>query len=177
MEKNSVETEAKTFHRGELSLIEHAFIGGTDEIEGEQWGFDRIFAFLKREKNKENVQKKLLKPLFLIAGTKTIEEVNSDRMQTKRLKGLPFLFNIKQQMVINLEDEYVEQYIELGDVNEKGEVSGEWKVGLTDGNGNEVDSSKLRLDSLFKKYFILEKDTNGKGMVLKINLQNKKGKE
>lgn len=172
---NRVEAKENSFHRGNLSLVEHTFIYGSEEVEGEIWNTKRVFEFLNKEKNEDKVREKLLKPPLILVGEKKNEEVNELRsLEGKRVKGrmegIFQAFDVEQQAIINFEDPNIKQYIELDDVNGSGRISGEWRVGLVDGGGNEIDASELKLDEDFAKHFTLAKDPGGKSMVLKLKL-------
>lgn len=159
----------KVFDVCNLTLMEHVFIGSSDKVNGEVWGQRKVEEYLRKEENIDNLRKKLLTPIAFLNGQKTKEEINTERSQKKRLTGSFPLFDTDQQLSLR---EQGDIYIELGGLGENGQVSGEWKVGLIDGNGSEIDfPEKLELESFFNGYFTLEKDPdpNGKGKILKLN--------
>lgn len=163
----------KAFDVRNLTLVEHLFIGSSENVDGELWGQSKIEEYLRQEKNVVNLRKKLLAPIALLEGQKTKEEISPERVQKKRLTGLFTVFDIDQQLCLTKQDTIC---IELGDLGENGQISGEWKVGLADGKGKEIDfPEELKLAPSFSKYFTLEKDPrnpNGKGRILKLNVNS-----
>jgi hypothetical protein len=172
MEKNFLESDKTSFHRGELSLIEHLFIGGSEIVDGELWSTEKILNFLRQTKTKNEIENKLLKPLDLLKNGGKTEYVNEKRQQ--KLRGAFLLFDSDRQAEMNFNNKGVEQYIELEKAGENGKINGIWRIGLIDQDNKEIDSSGLRIERSFRKYFSLLEDKDSKGMILKLKLSSKK---
>ena len=170
LDKAEKEVDRKSFDKADMALVEHIFSGGTELVDGEPWGMHKLFDFLDQEKSTDNIQKKICKPVLIPGQERALSDINEHRLQKKRIRGMISVFDVDQQVELGFK--HIEPYIELGEVGGNGQVSGEWRVGLIDGSGNEIDSSELKLDPDFSKYFTLEKDTSSKNMILKLNLQN-----
>ena len=178
LDKAKKEVNRKSFDKADMALVEHIFSGGTELVDGEPWGMHKLFDFLDQEKSTDNIQKKICKPVLIPGQERALSDINEHRLQKKRIRGMISVFDVDQQVELGFK--HIEPYIELGEVGGNGQVSGEWRVGLIDGSGNEIDSSELKLDPAFSKYFTLEekeekdleKYPSGKSMILKLNLQN-----
>lgn len=164
-----VEAEKRTINPGDMSILEHVFMGGSEKASGVLWDENRALALLEKGGDVHEVEEALLTPIALFdSSEQAIEKLNEKRRLNKRRTGFLTVIDINQQ--VELSFRHLRPYIELGDVGSNRRVSGEWRVGLVDGEENEVDSSELSLDPTFSKNFTLEKDAEGKGKILKLKL-------
>lgn len=165
-EKQSSE---RTFSASNLSIIEHIMIGSSAIVGKKSWGNKDVERLLGTVKNRDGLRKKLLTPIAFLDKEKTVAEIRKERSQKRRLIGEFPIFDSNQQIQL-AHDQNIKVYLELGEINGNGELSGEWKVGLVDDKNNEIDSSDIRLSPEQIRYFILEKDQLGKGQILRLRL-------
>lgn len=162
LEEMDKEAERKTLQVENLSLIEHIMIGSSYTVDGEVWGTDKVLDVLNG--GDYGKLEKITTPINVLEKQKSIAEVNEGRVG-KSLTGSIPIFNFQQSK----EDKYIHTYISLGEINQGGQISGEWRVGMVGPDNVEQDSSELQISPDFAKYFTLENAPDGKGSILKFN--------
>jgi hypothetical protein len=168
METIRLEAKENTSRDVNLTLIEHAFIGSSVPLGDKLWDTKGIIEYIGKEKDPENIKKKLLTPLAFNGVNGDIGKINEVRSREKQMVGFFSLIDINQQMEL---PENFDIYLKLGNADEKGQISGRWEIGLIDDvNGVEVDASRLKVDPAFSRYFSLEKNPVGSNMILSFNI-------
>jgi hypothetical protein len=159
----------KTFSTRDLTIVEHMFIASSDNINGASWDSYKVMKYLREEKDMDVLRRMLLTPLSLLSEEKKINEVNKARSQRGIFAGYCAIFDLDQQ--VSSRNQQSKPYFKLGHLDEKGQIKGEWEVGLVVNNErNKIDSSSLKLNSEFSKYLTLETDSSRGGKILRLKL-------